>query len=53
MLSAASEPIDRGYKMELYARGGSSSYWIIDVTRAIVGKVGRWRRADLAGNKLA
>ena len=30
VLSADSEPIDRGCKMSLYARGGIPSYWIID-----------------------
>lgn len=30
VLREASEPIDRGYKMRLYARGGIPSYWIID-----------------------
>lgn len=50
VLSAASEPVDRGYKMDLYARGGIQHYWIIDplfervtLTQYLLGPEGTYR----------
>jgi hypothetical protein len=59
VLSNWSESLDRGMKMQLYARAGIPSYWLVDplgdhitVTQFVLGQDGRYRRhlhtADVA-----
>ena len=52
VLSAVSEPVDRGYKMDLYARGGIQHHWIIDplvervtLTQYFLGPDGTYRES--------